>query len=107
MRHFVILFYAWLLELYRKPLLLSDATIALIYMPGFNRLRHFNAKARAYTEFVKAKRKVPAYREFLKGKQFDKPSFCGMVPNINEIPSTDKDNYVKKYSIDERCVYGK
>lgn len=107
MRHLIILFYAWLLELYRKPLMLSDTTIKLLYIPGFNGIRSFNSKARAYAEFVKAKRRVPAYREFLKLNGFSKPSFSGMLPNIHEIPFTDKENYVKKYSMDERCVNGK
>ena len=30
-----------------------------------------------------------------------------MIPNIHEIPFTDKENYVKKYSMDARCVNGK
>ncbi|MEO8087634.1 MAG: CoF synthetase [Bacteroidota bacterium] len=29
-----------------------------------------------------------------------------MTPRIHEIPFTDKENYVKKYSMDERCCYG-
>ena len=107
MRHLIILSYAWLLELYRKPLMLSDATIKLLYVPGFNRIRTFNAKARAYAEFTKAKSSVPAYNKFLKAKSFSKPSFSGITPNIHEIPSIDKENYVKKYSLDDRCTDGK
>jgi phenylacetate-CoA ligase len=107
MRHLIILSYAWLLELYRKPLMLSNATIKLLYIPGFNRIRTFNAKARAYAEFTKAKSRVPAYSRFLKANSFSKPSFSGITPNIHEIPSIDKENYVKKYSIDDRCSDGK
>jgi phenylacetate-CoA ligase len=107
MRHLITLFYARLVELYRKPLMLSDATIKLIYIPGFNKLRAYNAMARAYLEFTKAKRNVPAYKAFLKSQGFSKPTFSGMLPNIHEIPYTDKENYVKKYSMDERCVNGK
>lgn len=107
MRHVLILFYAWLTELSRKPIMLSDATINLLFIPGFNKIRGFNAKARAYAEFSKAKRKVPAYKEFLKANGFSRPSFNGLVPNINEIPSTDKENYVKMFSMEERCVNGK
>lgn len=106
MRHLFILFYAWLYELYRKPVMLTDTSMKLIYMPGFNKLRAFNSKARAYAEFIKAKRKVPAYKEFLKGYQFSRPSFKGIVPNIHEIPYTDKENYVQKFTMDERCVNG-
>ena len=106
MRHIIILFYAWLVELYRKPLMLSNSTIKLIYIPGVNKIRSFNSKARAYSEFIKAKRRVPAYKAFLKTHHFSKPSFSGLVPNIHEIPEIDKENYIKKFSINARCVGG-
>jgi phenylacetate-CoA ligase len=107
MRQITILFYASLLEFLRKPLMLSDTTIKLLFIPGFNGLRAFNAKVKAYAEFMKARRRVPAYQKFLKSKGFSKPSFSGIVPNIHEIPYTDKENYVREYSMDERCVNGK
>jgi len=107
MRHTIILLYARLIGLCKVPLMLSDTTIKILFMPGFNGLRSFNAKARAYAEFVKAKRRVPAYNAFLKANGFSKPSFSGLIPNLNEIPFTDKENYVKKYSMDERCINGK
>ena len=66
MRHLRILFYAWLIELIRKPLMLSNFTIKLIHISGINKIRTFNSKARAYSEFIKAKRRVPAYKAFLK-----------------------------------------
>lgn len=107
MKHILILIYARLIEIYRKPLMLSDKSISLIFMPGFNKLRNFNAKARAYAEFVKAKNSTPGYKQFLQSKNFSKPTFSGFTPNTQEIPYTDKENYVKIYSMDERCVNGK
>ena len=107
MRHLIILIYAWLVELFRKPLMLSNFTIRLIYIPGINKIRTFNSKARAYSEFIKAKRRVPAYKSFLKAHNFSKPSFSGLLPNIHEIPEIDKENYIKKFSIDARCIGGK
>ena len=107
MRHLIILIYAWLVEFFRKLLMLSNFTIRLIYIPGINKIRTFNSKARAYSEFIKAKRRVPAYKSFLKAHNFSKPSFSGLVPNIHEIPEIDKENYIKKFSIDARCVAGK
>ena len=95
MRHLIILIYAWLVELFRKPLMLSNFTIRLIYIPGINKIRTFNSKARAYSEFIKAKRRVPAYKSFLKIHNFSKPSFSGLLPNIHEIPEIDKENYIK------------
>ncbi|CAN5410854.1 phenylacetate--CoA ligase family protein [soil metagenome] len=106
MRHIIILFYAWLVELFRKPLMLSDTTIRLLFIPGFNKIRTFNGKARAYAEFAKAKRRVPAYRDFLKSTGFSYPSFSGMTPLIHQIPFTDKENYVMKFSMDERSCNG-
>ncbi|MDG1394481.1 MAG: hypothetical protein P8P55_06630 [Flavobacteriaceae bacterium] len=87
--------------------MLSNFTIRLIYIPGINKIRTFNSKARAYSEFIKAKKRVPAYKSFLKAHNFSKPSFSGLVPNIHEIPEIDKENYIKKFSIDARCVAGK
>ena len=107
MRHLIILIYAWLVEFFRKLLMLSNFTIRLIYIPGINKIRTFNSKARAYSEFIKAKRRVPAYKSFLKIHNFSKPSFSGLLPNIHEIPEIDKENYIKKFSIDARCVGGK
>lgn len=107
MKHLTLLIYAWLLEAYRKPLMLSNATMKILHVPGFNKLRAFNGKARAYAEFIKAKNRVPAYASFLKEKGFSKPSFKGMTPLIHEIPPTDKENYVKQFSIEARCIYGK
>lgn len=107
MRQLLILFYAWILEVYRKPLMYSNRTMYLLFIPGVNRLRDFNAKARAYAEFIKARRRVPAYRAFLDSQGFSKPSFKGLIPNMHEVPITDKLNYVKVYTMDERCVGGK
>lgn len=107
MRTLFILMYSWVLDVYRKLMMLNKNTTLLLYMPGMNSLRTFNATARAYAQFVKAKRTVPAYREFLNLRKFKSPSFKGLRPNLHEIPETDKENYVKIFSIDARCVNGK
>lgn len=86
--------------------MITTGSIKLIYIPGVNKLRNFNSKARAYLEFIKAKNNVPAYRDFLKSKNFKRPSFSGFVPNIHEIPVIDKENYIKKNSLDSMCAGG-
>ncbi|MDQ2862642.1 MAG: hypothetical protein M3R50_03145 [Bacteroidota bacterium] len=106
MRHIIILLYATLNEWYRKPLMRFHNGIGLFYVPGFNKLRNFNASARAYAEFIRAKKRVPAYRSFLKEKHFSRPSFSGLIANIHEIPCTNKENYINKFLIEERCVNG-
>ena len=86
--------------------MLNNNTVQFIFTPGFNKLRHFNAKARAYAQFINAKNNVPAYRDFLKTKKFTKPSFTNFCPNISEIPIIDKENYIKIYPLENRCVNG-
>jgi phenylacetate-CoA ligase len=78
----------------------------MLFLPGMNKWRTYTAKARVYSEFIKAKRRVPAYRDFLNTMKFSGPSFNGLVPNIHEIPITDKENYVKRFPMNERCVNG-
>jgi phenylacetate-CoA ligase len=106
MKHTIVLAYVWIIKQLKSPFYLFDNTLKLLYLPGFNALRKFNADTKAYSEFTKAKRRVPAYRQFLSDQHFNKPSFSGLRPNISEIPFTDKENYVKKYTMDERCKYG-
>ncbi|TCD07131.1 hypothetical protein EZ449_15185 [Pedobacter frigidisoli] len=106
MKHLFLLLYTWLVERCIALFTLSNLLHKLLYIKGFNRVRNFNAVAKSYTEFVKAKRTVPAYRDFLKVNNFNGPTFKGMTPNLDEIPVTDKENYVKKYKLDQRCVNG-
>lgn len=107
MRGAFFLVYAYLIELYRRSLMISTRTMFLIYAPKFNWFRRFNSTARTYAEFLKAKRRIPAYRDFLKQQGFKKMTFNGLMPKLDTIPIMDKVNYVKVYSIDERCNYGK
>ncbi len=102
----IILTYCFVYDLFRRLLMSSNPTIKLIYLPGLNGLRSFNSKARAFSEFIKAKKRVPAYSQFLKERGFDLPSFKGFIPNIHEIPVIDKENYIKKYDINSRCING-
>ena len=106
MKHLLITLYARIVEVYRKLTMITTGSIKLIYIPGVNKLRTFNSKSRAYLEFIKAKNNVPAYRDFLKSKNFNRPSFSGIVPNIHEIPVIDKENYIKKNSLDSMCTGG-
>ncbi len=55
----------------------------------------------------KAAREVPAYREFLKThgwapKDVEKISW----PQWGQLPVTDKDTYIRKYPIEQRCLNG-
>lgn len=107
MRNLFFLCYAFLIEMYRRSLMTSTKTMPLIFAPKFNRFRRFNSTARTYAEFLKAKRRVPAYRDYLQQKGFEKMTFKGLMPRLETIPVMDKESYVKAYPLEQRCNYGK
>ena len=107
MKHLTMIIYAWLLLEIRKILLLFEFTMPLIFLPRLNRIRIFNGNAKMYLAFIKAKKNVPAYRDFLKEQNFKRPTFYGWIPNFEEIPPIDKENYIKQYEIEKRCIKGK
>lgn len=57
----------------------------------------WTSKIRERRAFFRAAREVPAYRKFLTLERGSRTNF----------PEMDKENYIKKYSIAERCVRGK
>jgi len=60
------------------------------------------AQLRAQAAFIKAALTCPAYQDFLKANNFRQT----LNWNIKNIPVMTKDNYVKKYGIEERCYDG-
>ena len=106
MKHLIIITYAKIIQMIRKIIMSDEILMQLIFMPGINKLRNFNSLAKAYLEFHKAKRNVPAYKQFLKEKGFNKVSFKGFKPVISEIPEIDKENYINKYNLESRCEFG-
>ena len=103
----LVYYYARLGGVYREMFLTFPWAIKLLYVPGFNKLRNFNSRARAYYQFRYAKKRVPAYRDFLNNQGFKEPRFKGLIPQIEDIPFIDKENYIKVYDMDSRCVDGR
>jgi phenylacetate-CoA ligase len=62
---------------------------------------------RAWRTYYRAMRKVPAYKRFVKANTKQLPSWNGWSLNLDAIPSMDKQNYIKKYSIEDRSYGGK
>ncbi len=58
----------------------------------------------AYRTYLKARKHCPAYGRFL---QQCYPERLRFGRSLAELPETNKENYVKKYSIEERCYYGR
>lgn len=58
-------------------------------------------RARARLAFEQARRRVPAYRRFL-----DEAGAGGWL-RLAEVPETDKESYVRRFSIEDRCLNGR
>lgn len=68
-----------------------------LLLPGLERLRWKIGRLGAWIQFQSASRHVPAYRKFLAGNT---------IQSFTSIPFTDKENYIKAYSLESRCVRG-
>jgi len=107
MKKGLLIIYVNLVDFFIRLSMFSDTALKLRYMPGFNKLRQFNAKARAGAQFLLAYKKVPAYKQFLLREDFTAISFKGILPDMNKVPVTTKLNYVKAFDINQRCINGK
>jgi phenylacetate-CoA ligase len=75
----------------------------LMALPGLETLRWHIARLAAWLRYQSARRDVPAYRRFLRSQgAFDRQ--C--IRDFARIPEIDKDNYVKAYSLEQRCTDG-
>jgi phenylacetate-CoA ligase len=92
-----------------KLLIHSQSVHKVLFAPGFERYRWTVGKLRAWQTFEFAAKHVPAYAAFLKKHNANDvlPEFDGLQPSFASIPEMDKSNYIKKWSITERCIEGK
>ncbi len=91
---------------FRNIISTSNTSYLLLFQPGFESLRWKIGEWKAWRVFDKASKNTPAYQKFLKQSKFKALKISGLTPCISEIPETSKENYVKKFSIEERCVGG-
>ncbi len=54
-----------------------------------------------------ARKHVPAYRRLLSEHGEPHVRLRGLVPDFSTLPITDKENYVRRFSIEERCRHGR
>jgi phenylacetate-CoA ligase len=107
MRILLLMIYVHCFNVYRSIILRSPLLMKLMFIPGLNGIRNFSGKARAQKQFVRAKKKVPAYRSFLNIKKKSTLSLEKWRPSFADIPVMDKENYVQLYDMEARCVNGK
>lgn len=91
---------------FRRLLTSSEETYKLLFIPGFEAARWRFGKWHAWLAFERARREVPAYRAFLGESGDPRVVARGLDPDLARIPVTDKQNYVSRYSIEERCRGG-
>ena len=64
------------------------------------------SKKKALEIFNLAVKETPAYQSFLKRKKIDFLNIKSFAQFDKLIPTTDKENYIKKYSFEKRCRAG-
>lgn len=85
----------WVLE--RRP-----GTYALLMLPQAQPLLETIAGLRLRYLFLKARAECPGYRRFLADQGYAKRTGW----RLTDVPITTKENYVKRYTIEERCFGG-
>jgi len=89
----------WILWLLRRLISLDGRTYALM---NASQLQWFLARVGrlgAHAVYLKARTTCPAYQDFL-----DKMGYEGKGRwRLDALPEMTKENYIKKYSIEQRC----
>ncbi len=92
----------------RKLLMTNDFAYKLLFLPGLARVRDVVGKWKAWYAFEKASKQCPAYTDFL-SKHGGRVKLKGWswVPDFSGVTPMDKPNYIKAYTIPERCHGGR
>jgi phenylacetate-CoA ligase len=85
------------------------STHRLLLVPGIEPVRWTLGRLRAYRTFERSARLVPAYRSFLAehGCPTTLPRGGDLGAFFAAVPVMDKDSYIRRYSIAERCLRGR
>lgn len=93
----------WLLWIVRRVISLDRRAYMLLSAGALQPLLSKIGMLRAHAVYLKANDHCPAYRDFLLREGYRTDGRW----QLSGLPITTKENYVKKYSIVERCYYGK
>jgi len=92
----------WLLWIIRRIISLDRRAYMVLSAGAFQPLLARIGMLRAHAVYLKAKDCCPAYRDFLASEGVRKGRW-----KLSDLPITTKENYVKKYSLVDRCYYGR
>lgn len=93
--------------LIRRLLEKSRLGFSLLFLPGTSGFRTRMGLWKAWYAFEKAKRECPAYASFLRQQGAKGVVLNGWTPDFSGVPMMDKPNFIKVYSITDRCRGGK
>ena len=93
----------WLLWIIRRIISLDRRAYMLLSAGAMQPLLARIGMLRAHAVYLKAKDHCPAYRDFLESNGKLRRGRWKLA----DLPITTKENYVKKYSLVERCYYGR
>ncbi len=94
----------WFLRVFRLPGLNSSHLYAALGAPPLQPLLERLGRRRAFDVYRIAQRRCPAYRQFLQDQNAPTPR---TPRDFHLLPATTKENYVKKFSIQSRCLHGR
>ena len=93
----------WLLWIVRRIISLDRRAYLLLSAGALQPLLARIGMLRAHAVYLKAKDHCPAYRAFLDSQAERRNGRW----KLSDLPITTKENYVKKYSLVDRCYYGR
>ncbi|MES2971325.1 MAG: CoF synthetase [Patescibacteria group bacterium] len=107
--HFFIFRLVNIINLLERLFAKSESLYKLLLIPGFETFRWGIGAWRAWYNFGRAYKSVPAYRDFIDAHG-GKPRIMlrnNMMPSLQLIPEMDKVNYIKVYPNEARVRGGK
>src|SRR5688500_579242 len=92
----------------RRLLMTNDTAYKTLFIPGLQRTRSTIGKWKAWYVFEKARRTCPAYADFLRKNPGEvRLNGWSWVPDFSQVVPMDKPNYIKPYTIPQRCHGGR
>lgn len=103
LRRFLTITFIYILYFFRRILSFDGKMFLILFAPQFQPFLAWIGRLRAHVVFENAKKRCPAYQEFLDAENFQEPKKW----SLSAVPIMTKENYVKKFGIEERCYGGK
>jgi phenylacetate-CoA ligase len=90
----------------RRLIIASPWLTSRLLRPGFEPVLWRLGEWRAWLAFERARERVPAYRAFVAEHGGD-VQVRRLRPDFSQVPVTTKENYVRRYAVEERCIGGR